>query len=68
MSAHATTPAERLVEAREHLSLAFECLECTDSYLAELERNSALDLRADVGETIRRLGNLIAFTERGISR
>ena len=60
----ATTPTERLTQAREHLSAAFEALEDGTSALSELERHAVLELRADVQETIRRLGYVLAFAER----
>ena len=57
------TSAERLRAARDALSSAFEHLDAVTG-LDELEAGAVLALRADVGEAIRRLGNLIVFTER----
>ena len=55
------TPSERLVAAREHLSLAFLAIEAAGSSLPEPERGAACEVRADIGEALRRLNSLLVF-------
>lgn len=57
------TATDQLTRARDHLSEAFAELEATTG-LPEMEAHAVVELRADVSETIRRLGNLLVFAER----
>ena len=51
--------ADKLTQARDHLSAAFELLD--DVVLDEPERGAALTLKREIADNVRRLGNLIVF-------
>ena len=52
---------QRILEVHGKLSEVFAALDGVTPLLDEPERGAALQLRADVADTLRRLGNLCAF-------
>jgi hypothetical protein len=56
-------PAEQLLQAREHLSAGYAALDAVRG-LDELEAHAVLQLRTELGDIIRRLGNVVIFAER----
>lgn len=57
------TATDRLTKARQHLSEAFAELDAVTG-LPDLEAHAVVELRVEVSETMRRLGNLLVFAER----
>ena len=56
-----TRPTAELAEARDYLSRAFELLDRSTGRLPALEAGAVVQLRVEVGATIKRLSNVIVF-------
>lgn len=59
-------PLACLSDARSKLSEVYAALDAAGQLLDEPERGAALELKTQVGDLLRRLGNLIVFA--GIGR